>query len=88
MQIIEADGKKFLVIETINLERFENDEQRANYVKGTMYARQQNSNIIHIVKEITDAVFEDLPIPTVAEQSASYVSSSVDSLGNNVDVKV
>ena len=63
LQIIEADKRRFLVLETINLDRFSSEESKAAYLKGCVYLKQENSSIAYIVRELTDAVFEDLPLP-------------------------
>ena len=61
MQILEAEGRKFRVFKVINLERFRDERHANEYLHGMIYLRQINSNMIYIVDEIKDAIFEDLP---------------------------
>ena len=96
MQILEAEGRKFLVITSINLERFRDKQHADKYLHGIMYLRQSNSNIIHIVNEIKDAVFEDLPPetsslePIVTSLQNPYTTQETSSQqsGQNIDVKI
>jgi hypothetical protein len=80
MQIIEAEGRKFIVLRTINLEKFQDAQQANEFLHGMMYLRQANSNIIHIVDEILPAVFEDIPpepeLPVTSSATAP-VSESI-----------
>jgi hypothetical protein len=76
MQIIEAEGRKFRVIHTVNLERFKDQQHVDQYLHGSMYLRQNNSNVVHIVDEIKDAVFEDLPPEPEVQTSQAEVTAS------------
>jgi hypothetical protein len=98
MQTVEAEGRKFEVIRTLNLEKFRDQQHADSFLKGKVYLRQKDSNTILLVNEILDVSFEDIvsmeptqiPQQSVTQSQAeqSYTQEPVPPTGENVDIKL
>lgn len=59
--IIKHDNKSYIVLESVDISKFKTQENVNKYFANKITLKEHNTNIAHVVREIPEAVFEDIP---------------------------